>query len=216
MRSRPGHMQPRFLHTLVMPPTGHAVNRPLNRFGARRRTGPQSGLASEKPQSSAPFEASLPGFPYAGRTQSHRDFVDIWPEIRTLFLDPSWPGQVGGDHSPAEPLRSAFGGTIAVGEDEHGHPIRKRIKEHMTALINQALNARQLALPKQDHDVEDQLCTQTYVLTDHGVVYSKGNDHIVDALRCALLRRAQERGDLFDSVEVLGSLSPVTTKPIFE
>ncbi len=109
-----------------------------------------------------------------------------------------------------------FGGTLAVAEDEHGRPIRKRVKEHMTALINEALNGRRLSLPKQDHEVEDQLCTQTYVLTDHGVVYSKGNDHIVDAMRCALLRRAQDRGDLFDAVEVLVSLSPVTTKPIFE
>ncbi len=109
-----------------------------------------------------------------------------------------------------------FGGTIAVGEDEHGHAIRKRVKEHMTALINESLNARRLAFPKQDHEVEDQLCTQTYVLTDHGVVYSKGNDHIVDALRCALLRRAQDRGDFYDPIEVVVSLSPVCTKPIFE
>jgi hypothetical protein len=109
-----------------------------------------------------------------------------------------------------------FGGAVTVGEDERGNPIRKRIKEHMTALINEALNARRLVLPKEDHELEDQLCTQTYILTDHGVVYSKGNDHIVDALRCALLRRAQERGEQYNPVEVVVSLSPVTTKPIFE
>jgi hypothetical protein len=109
-----------------------------------------------------------------------------------------------------------FGGAITVGEDEHGRPIRKRIKEHMTALINEALHAKRLGLPAQDHEVEDQLCTQTYVLTDHGVVYSKGNDHIVDALRCALLRRAQERGEGYEAVELVVSLAPVSTKPIFE
>ena len=79
----------------------------------------------------------------------------------------------------------------------------------MTALINEALNARRLVLPKQDHTVEDQLCTQTYVLTDRGVVYSKGNDHVVDAMRCALLRRAQERSELYDPVEVTPDVFPV-------
>jgi hypothetical protein len=108
-----------------------------------------------------------------------------------------------------------FGGSITVGEDDRGRPIRKRVKEHMTALINEALTAKRLALPKQDHEAEDQLCTQTYVLTDHGVVYSKGNDHIVDAMRCALLRRAQDRGDGYDPVEVVVSFTPMATDPIF-
>jgi len=99
-----------------------------------------------------------------------------------------------------------FGSSIAVGEDEAGKTLKKRAKEHMTALINEALNDRLLVLPKQDHDVEDQLCTQTYHLTDRGVVYSKGNDHIVDAMRCALLRRAQEKSDFYDPVEITPDL----------
>jgi len=90
-----------------------------------------------------------------------------------------------------------FGGTLVVGH-QGGMPVKRRVKEHMTALINEALNARRLALPKQDPAIEDQLCTQTYVLSERGVVYSKGNDHIVDALRCALLRRAQETDDVYD------------------
>ena len=108
-----------------------------------------------------------------------------------------------------------FGSSIAVGEDEAGKPVKKRVKEHMTALINEALNARKLVLPKRDHAVEDQLCTQTYVLTDRGVVYSKGNDHIVDAMRCALLRHAQERNGDYDPVEIIVNLRPVCTDPIF-
>ena len=108
-----------------------------------------------------------------------------------------------------------FGSSIAVGEDERGHPIKKRTKEEMTSLINKALSSHKLVLPKQDHDVEDQLCTQTYVLTDRGVVYSKGNDHIVDAMRCALLRHAQERNGDYDPVEIIVNLRPVCTDPIF-
>lgn len=68
-----------------------------------------------------------------------------------------------------------FGSSIAVGEDERGRPIKKRTKEQMTSLINKALGTHKLVLPEQDHDVEDQLCTQTYVLTDRGVIYSKGS-----------------------------------------
>ena len=109
-----------------------------------------------------------------------------------------------------------FGGSITVGEDEAGRPLKKRVKEHMTALINEALNFRRVVLPKQDHEVEDQLCTQTYTLTDRGVVYSKGNDHIVDAMRCAFVRRAQEHGGEYDPVEIVVSITPVATRPIFE
>jgi len=96
-----------------------------------------------------------------------------------------------------------FGSSIVVGEDHASKPVKKRVKEHMTALINEALNSHELVLPKQDHAVEDQLCSQTYVLTDRGVVYSKGNDHIVDAMRCALLRRAQEKSDFYDPIEIV-------------
>jgi len=107
-----------------------------------------------------------------------------------------------------------FGGTVAVGE-EGGQPVKKRVKEHMTALINESLNARRLVLPKQDHAVEDQLCTQTYVLSERGVVYSKGNDHIVDALRCALLRRAQEVDGGYDPTEITPDVFPMRlTRPL--
>ena len=105
-----------------------------------------------------------------------------------------------------------FGGTIAVGEDDRGQPVKKRIKEHMTALINEALNGRRLVLPKQDAHIEDQLCTQTYVLSERGVVYSKGNDHIVDALRCALLRRAQEKDPGYDPSEIIPDVYPARLK----
>ena len=102
-----------------------------------------------------------------------------------------------------------FGGSITVGEDKDGRPITKRVKEQMTALINEALHAKKLKLPKEDHEIENQLCTQTYTLTSHGVVYSKGNDHVNDAIRCALLRRAQERDDFYDPVEIKVDVSPV-------
>jgi hypothetical protein len=93
-----------------------------------------------------------------------------------------------------------FGGSTTVGEDQDGQPIKKRTKEHMTALINRALNSRKLRLPKEDREIEDQLCTHTYTRSDHGIVYSKGNDHVIDALRCALYAREREVGDGYDPV----------------
>jgi len=102
-----------------------------------------------------------------------------------------------------------FGGSLAVGEDDRGQPIRKRTKEVMTNLVTDLLNRRGLLLPKADTVVEDQFCTQTYTLTDNGVVYSKGNDHVLDAIRCAVLRRAQERSELFEHVEVIALAAPV-------
>jgi len=108
-----------------------------------------------------------------------------------------------------------FGSSIAVGEDEQGRPIKKRTKEEMTRLINKALNAGKLKLPKEDPEVEDQLCSQTYVMTEHRMVYSKGDDHLVDAMRCALLRRAQEVDPGYDPVEIMVNLRVVCTDPIF-
>jgi len=96
-----------------------------------------------------------------------------------------------------------FGGSIAVGEDESGHPIKKRVKVEMTDLINKALNSGKVHLPKEDPEVTDQLCSQTYVLTNGKIVYSKGHDHVVDAMRCAFLRRAQSVDPGYDPVVIV-------------
>jgi hypothetical protein len=108
-----------------------------------------------------------------------------------------------------------FGGSIAVGEDDRGKPLKKRVKEEMTQLINDVLNKRILRLPKQDPEVEDQLCTQTYALGDRGVVYSKGYDHVVDAMRCAMLRRAQVTYANYNSEETIVNIKVLRTGPIF-
>ena len=58
-------------------------------------------------------------------------------------------------------------------------------------------------MPEEDPEVEDQLCTQTYVTGDRGIVYSKGNDHVVDAMRCAFMRHAQDTDDTYDPIEII-------------
>ena len=85
-----------------------------------------------------------------------------------------------------------FGSSTIIGEDEAGLPIKRRTKEHMTLLINRQLNARKIRIPISDKEVEDQLCTHTYTLGQKGIIYKKGHDHIVDALRCMMLARSME------------------------
>jgi len=45
------------------------------------------------------------------------------------------------------------------------------------------------------------------------VIYSKGNDHVVDAVRCAVLVRDEERLDGMS--EVVPRVHPLLTDPIF-
>jgi hypothetical protein len=105
-----------------------------------------------------------------------------------------------------------FGGmtTLAIRD---GREIRKRTKELMTSLINGALQRRQIVLPAEDSEVEDQFTTHTYTLSNGNIIYSKGNDHIVDAVRCAML--AHEQGALDSVTEETVCVMPVFTNPIF-
>lgn len=102
-----------------------------------------------------------------------------------------------------------FGSSIVIGHDANLNPIRKNCKELMTSLINRTLHGNRVRIPKQDPVIEDQLCTQTYAMRERRIVYSKGNDHCVDAMRCAFLRRAQDVDPDLDPVEIIPCVAPV-------
>lgn len=105
-----------------------------------------------------------------------------------------------------------FGGmtTLAVRD---GREIKKRTKELMTSLINGSLQRRQMILPADDLEIEDQFTTHTYTLSNGNVIYSKGNDHIIDAVRCAMLVREQRSLDQITEETVC--VLPVLTDPVF-
>lgn len=105
-----------------------------------------------------------------------------------------------------------FGGmtTLAVRD---GREVKKRTKELMTSLISGALQRRQMILPLDDLEIEDQFTTHTYTLSNGNVIYSKGNDHIIDSVRCAVL--AREQGSLDQVTEETVCVMPVLTDPIF-
>ena len=106
-----------------------------------------------------------------------------------------------------------FGGMVTIAVNSNGQPLKKRAKEYMTSLINRGLQRHELLLPDKDIEIEDQFTTHTYTLVNGKVIYSKGNDHIVDAVRCAMLVRDQERLDQL--TEVVPMVMPRLTDPIF-
>ncbi|MFA7331037.1 MAG: hypothetical protein WC326_08195 [Candidatus Delongbacteria bacterium] len=88
-----------------------------------------------------------------------------------------------------------FGGSLTTGYDPQGRPKMQRTKEYMTSLINGRLAARTLLFPAVDVDPDwdNQFTTQTYSQNQGGrLIYSKGNDHIIDSTRCAVLRKERE------------------------
>ena len=105
-----------------------------------------------------------------------------------------------------------FGGMTRLAVRD-GKEIKKRTKELMTSLINGAMQRKQFIFPAEDLEVEGQFTTHTYTLRDGKIIYSKGNDHIVDAVRCAMIVR--EEGNLDPIGEEMVSLKPVLTDPVF-
>ena len=108
-----------------------------------------------------------------------------------------------------------FGSSTTIGYSDEGKQIKKRTKEYMTQLINWALGKGKVAFPRSDLDLENEFTTHTYSLHDGKIIYSKGNDHIVDSTRCAFLRREYRKLQELDGDVEIVSLIPVATNPIF-
>lgn len=103
-----------------------------------------------------------------------------------------------------------FGGMTRLAVRD-GRDVKKRTKELMTSLINGAMQRKQVDFPAEDVEIEDQFTTHTYTLRDALVIYSKGNDHIIDAIRCAVLIREERNIGVPD--EQLVSLKSLATEP---
>lgn len=106
-----------------------------------------------------------------------------------------------------------FGGMTELDERD-GQTIRKRTKELMTSLINGMMRRGQFSFPIDDTEIEDQITTQTYTLSNGNVIYSKGNDHFNDALRCLALIHELAGIESSRSEETV-CVMPVATNPIF-
>ncbi len=107
-----------------------------------------------------------------------------------------------------------FGSSTLVYQEESGREVKKQTKEFMTNLINKSLQKREMVLPLSDLEIESQFTTQTYTLNNGRVQYSKGNDHIIDAVRCALLVRNRFEEDPLGGSNI-EFVIPVLTDPVF-
>jgi hypothetical protein len=101
-----------------------------------------------------------------------------------------------------------FGASMDVHTLADGTPARRRVKEFMTEVLQRRMAERTLVLPRIA-ERESQYASHTYSVNSLGqIIYEKGNDHIIDADRCALLRHyldTQEDGPVSDiGVELRG------------
>ncbi len=95
-----------------------------------------------------------------------------------------------------------FGGSIDLDPLPDGTVTRRRIKPFMTELLQRRMAERSLVFPPLP-DRESQYASHTYSVSPGGeIVYEKGNDHIIDADRCAVLRHYLDTHDRAEPVYV--------------
>jgi len=88
-----------------------------------------------------------------------------------------------------------FGGAIELEPLPDGSIPRRRVKQFMTELLQRRMAERSIIFPELP-DREAQYASHTYSVSGQGeIVYEKGNDHIIDADRCAILRHYQDTHD---------------------
>ena len=82
-----------------------------------------------------------------------------------------------------------FGASIDLEPLPDGSAVRRPVKQFMTELLQQRMIDRSIVFPKLS-DRESQYAAHTYRVGHAGrIVYEKGHDHLIDADRCAVLRR---------------------------
>jgi hypothetical protein len=82
-----------------------------------------------------------------------------------------------------------FGSAMDAGPLPDGTVPRVRVKEYMTDLLRRRLAERSIVFPRLA-DREAQFASHTYTLDPAGrPLFDKGDDHLIDADRCALLAR---------------------------
>jgi hypothetical protein len=88
-----------------------------------------------------------------------------------------------------------FGATLELDPLPDGSPVRRRVKPFMTELLQRRMTERTIVFPPLA-ERESQYAAHVYSVSAGGeIVYEKGNDHIIDADRCAVLRHYQDTHD---------------------
>lgn len=88
-----------------------------------------------------------------------------------------------------------FGASIDLEPLPDGRPNRRPMKEFMTELLRQRMGERTIVFPHLP-EREAQYAGHTYRVNEQRrIVYDKGNDHLIDADRCAVLARYLDTHD---------------------
>ena len=91
-----------------------------------------------------------------------------------------------------------FGGRLDLEPLADGTVVRRRVKQFMTELLERRMAEGTIVFPALA-DRESQYASHTYSESASGeAVYEKGNDHVIDADRCAVLARyldTREQGE---------------------
>ncbi len=135
----------------------------------------------------------LEGVNYS-RQQSIITELDLAYDFRAVGIDSGNNGRAVSHALMAEGIEWCekitaieFGSSIDLGELPDGSARRRPVKEFMTELLRRGMADRSLVFPKMA-ERESQYAAHTYTVGHQGrIVYEKGNDHIIDADRCAML-----------------------------
>ncbi|MBN2310109.1 MAG: hypothetical protein JXR94_14135 [Candidatus Hydrogenedentes bacterium] len=135
----------------------------------------------------------LRGVNYA-RQQALIEAIDRAYRLRRIGIDCGNSGRAVAHNLMAigpdwcEKVRAfEFGAAIDLDPLPDGRPQRRQTKQFMTELIERAMADRAIVFPRLP-DRESQYASHTYSIGTAGqIVYEKGNDHLIDADRCAVL-----------------------------
>lgn len=95
-----------------------------------------------------------------------------------------------------------FGASIALEPLPDGTVVRRPVKTFMTELLQRRLAERSIVFPRLA-DREGQYAAHSYTVGQNGrIIYEKGNDHLIDADRCAVLRRWLDTCEMEDPLEL--------------
>jgi len=95
-----------------------------------------------------------------------------------------------------------FGASIDLEPLPDGTVVRRRAKQFMTEILQRRMAERSIVFPSLP-DREAQYASHTYAVNASGdVVYEKGNDHLIDADRCVVLRRYYDTHDRCEPIHI--------------
>ena len=116
------------------------------------------------------------------------------------------------------------GGVALMIADVSGHGVTAALISAMVKIffegqVRQSLDplawAQAMNRDLTRHTMEEQFATQTYTLNNGRVTYSKGRDHVIDAVRCMALVRERTEFEKRGTQFIEDCVTPLATDPIF-